>query len=292
MNLDHLAGGSVSEARKTQLNQAILNSSKQPFPGHPRLYGSNAEWDSRVALFDNLDPQCQFGGSHSGVGTVKNMQAMWDTITRGGRRCAGNQPSTPSAWSLTRPYMDGSLDTGVRGNQTDRLRILHLLRRELYCHQQQRNNCQFSAGDAQSLAANYIAGEVARLRNAPRSNQVPEWASEIGYPANFRFITYWHRTSEKFFDLGAEREFQNWTLFLDIFWDNPALSPSDRDFIAQELEYEIDSYLMSDQKRHWNLYGGNNWTPVLNSAALHWAILYYYEKPDKARQVLQIAVAT
>lgn len=243
-------------------------------------------------MFDELDPSCQFGGSHNGVGTVKNMQAMWDLMTRGGRRCNNQQPTTPLSHPLAKPYMDGSLNTAIRGTYTDRLRLLHLLRRELYCHEQQRNDCQFSASDTQQLVQKYIAGEVSRLRSALRSKEVPEWSDEIGYPSNFRFITYWHRTSEKFFDLGAEPEFQNWTLFLDTFWDHEALSQADRIFIEQELEYEIDSYLMSDQKKHWNLYGGNNWTPVLNSAAMHWALLYYYEKPSKARQVLEIALRT
>lgn len=291
-DLSHLWGGPITAARKQALNNLVLNSVKQPHTGHPRLYGSNSEWSEKNRLFDELDPACVFDGAHSGVGTVKNIQSMWDVMTRGGRRCANQQPATPVAHALAKPYMDGTLNIGIRGNYTDRLRLLHLIRRELYCHEQERNDCQFTANDTQQLTQKYIAGEVSRLRNAPRSSQVPEWADEIGYPANFRFITYWHRTSEKFFDLGAEPEFKNWTLFLDTFWDHPALNQSDRNFIAQELEYEIDSYLMSDQKKHWNLYGGNNWTPVLNAAAMHWALLYYYEKPAKARQVLEIALHT
>jgi hypothetical protein len=270
----------------------VLSSVKQPYQGHPRLYGNNDEWYGRVKLFDDLDPDCTFGGSHNGVGTVKNLQALWDIVTRGGRRCNNQQPTDPLTYALTKPYMDGTLNTGIRGTYTDRLRVLHLLRRELYCHEQQRNDCQFTNADTQALAQKYIAGEVSRLRNAPRSTQAPEWADEIGYPSNFRFITYWHRTSQKFFDLGAEPEFKNWTIFLDTFWNHPALSAADKNFIAEELELEIDSYLMSDQKKHWNLYGGNNWTPVLNSAAMHWALLYYYEKPAKARQVMEIALRT
>lgn len=291
-DLAHLWGGPITAARKQTLDNLVLSSAKQPHAGHPRLYGSNSEWSEKNRLFDELDPGCAFDGAHNGVGTVKNMQAMWDVMTRGGRRCANQQPATPTAHALAQPYMDGTLNIGIRGNYTDRLRLLHLIRRELYCHEQQRTDCQFTANDTQRLVQKYIAGEVSRLRSAPRSSQVPEWADEIGYPANFRFITYWHRTSEKFFDLGAEPEFKNWTLFLDTFWDHPALNQSDRNFIAQELEYEIDSYLMSDQKKHWNLYGGNNWTPVLNSAAMHWALLFYYEKPSKARQVLEIALLT
>ena len=289
-DLSHLWGGTITDERKTALDRAVLDSPKQPHTGHPRLYGSNAEWTAYFAPLDDLDSDCTLAGGVNGIGNVKNIKAVWESQSRGGVSCEGTVPATPMDHPLARPYVDGSLNTGIRGHYLDRLRVLHLIRRELHCHEQHPGDtgeCQFTAADLDTLVQGYVAGEMTRLRNAPRSDKTPDWAGEIGYPPGFSFITWWHRTSEKRFDLGAGKEFKAWTLFLDIFWDHPALGDEDQAWVERELGYEIDSYLMSARKGHWNLANGNNWTVVLNNAALHWAILFYHERPEKARRVLE-----
>lgn len=207
-------------------------------------------------------------------------------------------PTTPNAviptdlatHSDAKPYMTGTITTNTAGNHTSQARLLYLIRKLLYCHQQNPNNggaCQFSAAQTQELVTKFITAEITRLRNAPRTGVSPLWATEIGYPAGYQFNAHWHKAYKEFFDLGAEPAFKFWTLFQDTFWDNPSLNQTDRSYIEQELEYEVDSFIKSAEKNHWNLANGNNWTPVLNNAALHWAILYFYEKPEKAQQVLK-----
>lgn len=282
----------MTSTRQNQLDLAVLNSTLQPYHGHPRLYGSNAELIQRMSAFENLDPGCVMGGTVTGVGTVKQMQGQWDLNTKDGIRCL---PATPNAVIPTdlakhvdaKPYMNGSIVTDNAGNQTSRVRLLYLIRNLLYCHEQNPNDgssCAFSALQTQELVTKFIAAEMTRLRTAPRVNVDPDW---ISHPPGYRFNAHWHKAYKSFFDLGAEPAFKFWTIFQDMFWDNPALSSTDRTYIEQEMEYEIDSYIESAQRGHWNLINGNNWTPVLNNAAMHWAILYYYEKPAKARQVLK-----
>lgn len=296
MDLTHLWGGAVTSTRKNALDDAVINSSKQPYPGHPRLYGNNIELSQHVRAFEELDPTCSMGGTVTGVGTVKQMQGQWDLNTKGGIRCLPTTPNRAVPTSLSnhpdaKAYMDGTITTNTSGTQVKLLRALFLIRSLLYCHERNPVNgsaCQFSAAQTQELITKFIAAEMTRLRNAPRVGMPPMWADEIGtYPAGYEFNAHWHKAYKDFFDLGAEPAFKFWTLFQDIFWDHPSLSQTDRTYIEQELEYEIDSFLMSAKKGHWNLINGNNWTPVLNNAALHWAILYYYEKPAKAQQVLK-----
>lgn len=84
MDLTHLWGGAITSERKNALDDAVIHSTKQPYTGHPRLYGSNSELTQRMRAFEELDPNCSMGGTVSGVGTVKQMQGQWDLNTKGG----------------------------------------------------------------------------------------------------------------------------------------------------------------------------------------------------------------
>lgn len=290
MDLSHLWGGTVSEDRRRELDALVLDSEVTPPDRHPRLYGTDEQWAQRFEVFDHLDPDCQFEGFNKGIGTVNNIKNQWEWLVRGGRRCEGGLPEAPADHREAGVYINSEVDTDSKADRTRRLRILYLIRYLRYCHRSQSGECQFSAEDTQALSEAFIQQEIERLRNAPRVEDEPMWAGAIGYPEDFHFIAYWHRTSRKFFDLGAGPPFKFWTLFLDTFWNEPALSQADKDYVQRELEYEIDSYLHSAEVEHWNLANGNNWTPVLNSAAMHWALLNYHEKPDKAREVLRVAL--
>ncbi|MBK8186111.1 MAG: hypothetical protein IPK77_02005 [Cellvibrio sp.] len=181
MDLTHLWGGAITSERKNALDDAVIHSTKQPYTGHPRLYGSNSELTQRMRAFEELDPNCSMGGTVSGVGTVKQMQGQWDLNTKGGIRCL---PTTPNAviptdlatHSDAKPYMTGTITTNTAGNHTSQARLLYLIRKLLYCHQQNPNNggaCQFSAAQTQELVTKFITAEITRLRNAPRTGVSP-----------------------------------------------------------------------------------------------------------------------
>lgn len=218
---------------------------------------------------------------------------MWDRVLHGKTSCGGELNQELSKHHDAKYYY-GTVDTTKEEHEGRRLRVLHLIRREIVCHEPKNTiTCQFSASDRDILIQKFYDAEIIRLRTAPRFDpknqyQVPLWGSELGFPADYTFNKRWHRTnSAQFMVLEAAPAFKFWTLFLDILWNHSVLKSDDKVYIETELRYEIDSYLKQYREKHWTLFNGNNWTAVLNSAALHWAILNYYEEPELAKEVLK-----
>ena len=40
--------------------------------------------------------------------------------------------------------------------------------------------------------------------------------------------------------------------------------------------------------RHWSLWNGNNWTPVLCEGAMYWAVAYWHEDKARATRVIRV----
>lgn len=287
-------------------------------PGtRPRLYGVDAVWGPTVDAFVHFDPQCVRGGVLNGIGTVKHMGRVWDHLALGGARCDGRASPTLAAHPDFARYAtyDGTYDSeaGAEAGQltydTSRQRALYLVRWLRYCHRTTDGaGCIYSASEVDPIVPKLIAYEMDRLRSFT--------------PNGCGFYTRWHQTSSLFFDIGADRGFSFWNLWLDLLWDE--IAEADRNFVSDALEREIDSYLCSyegvhseycagafdppcnrplwpehDLTRpagfeqcHWSLCNFNNWTPVLNASALLWAINFYHEKPRKARAVLAAVLTT
>lgn len=288
----HLDGRELTQLEKEEIDNRILNSEIKPSVNHPRLYGADP-WDIFVANIESFDPDCRIGYTNSGRGSVINFKSMWDRVLYGRKSCADDLSSNLSQHNDAKHYY-GVVDTTREEQEVRRLRVLHLIRRELSCHDPKISiACQFSITDRDVLIQKFYDAEITRLRTAPRfdpTNQyhIPMWGSELGFPADYTFNKRWHRTnSAQFMVLEAAPAFKFWTLFLDILWNNSVLKPDDKNYIETELDYEISSYLKQNEEKHWSLYNGNNWTAVINSGALHWAILNYYERPEKSKKVLE-----
>ncbi|CAA0125322.1 Uncharacterised protein [BD1-7 clade bacterium] len=294
----HLALPEVEADLQAQLNNRTFNAEQEPALGHPRLYGSDSYWLAEQHAFEALDESCTMSGYASGEGTVINVKAAWDQRTKGGRVCASNVPTDIALHPDAKQYVNNTIDTSrppYPSVQMPRLRLLHLIRREQACHRAGRTDCQFTQADVEKVGRALITHEMTRLRNAPRAPDFwkPLYADELGFDADFRFIDAWHGANDRtFMVLEAAPAFKFWTLFLDVFWNSDWLSTEDRDLVGFELEQEISSYLLQIENKHWSLDNGNNWTPVVNAAALHWAILYWHEKPEKARKVLKGVIET
>ncbi|WP_111978477.1 hypothetical protein [Algibacillus agarilyticus] len=303
----HFTGDEISQARKIELINQVKNSLIQPSENHPRLYGDNSLWYQTIARFEALDPNCDWQGK-SGWGTIKNIKEEWDRYSLGGVECkSGNQapPSTLSEHSLAEKYnqavsiSNGQITVTKMDNwrRDNALQIVHLIRRMQHCHQihpeddpQQNlttNQCRFNQTEIANLSEKFIAYEFDRLRQEPLNS--------AGY------INAWHKGFQgKFFDLGAYPAFKLWTLILDTFWHSEYLKPADKQFVESHLANEIDSFIAiyylpkdaSGSLGRWALHNGNNWTPILDAAALFWAITYWHDTTysAKAHQVLDIVL--
>lgn len=281
----HFYQSDITETRKIELNNQVKHSITQPPNVHPRLYGINEQWYQSIELFEALDPDCLWLGE-IGQGTIKNIKSEWDRYSLGGQTCkTGSQglPTSIEEYSVANAYLKGTIG---KWRRDDAFKILHLIRRMNYCHEIEAE-CQYTTAEISALSSAYLTYEINRLRNTPRNTA-----------GN---ITSWHKGYQgKFFDLGAYPAFKLWTLILDTFWHSDLLAQADRQFIYDELEAEIDSYIeiynlplgASGALGRWAIHSGNNWTPVLNAAATFWAITFWHESEyaAKAKQVLGIVL--
>jgi hypothetical protein len=281
----HFFGGPVTEEQKRLLIEGVKNSSRQPPAEHPRLYGTNSDWYKTVELYNSLDPDCSWLGGN-GIGTVKNIKRTYDRYSIGGETCGVGNRAVPSSLqenNTARQYLAGELD---RWTNDSALNMVYLIRRMTHCHTVS-TDCTYSATEIDALSQAFLTYEFNRLRNEP--------LNASGY------VSRWHKGfSGSFFDLGAYPAFKLWTLILDTFWDSPYLLEDDKHFVQEKLAKEIDSYIeiyhlpsgSSGALGRWALHNGNNWTPILNAAALFWAITFWHDEQyaDKARQVLDIVL--
>ncbi len=273
--LDHFGNTEVSEGRKNELNDLVTNSPVQPFEGRPRLYGSNSQFEAKYAKFDILDPNCLFEGQ-KGIGVTVNIKNEYDILMYGGETCLNKDQTSLFHHKDAKFYLVENTDTYdvYRSHK-----VIFLIRRLMYCHEMQNSNCAYSENELNALIESFITYEIDYLKNAPKNE--------------FGFYKHFHKGyNGSFFDLGAVNPFMLWSLVLDQFWNHSALSQEDKDFVIAALDVEVDNYIESYNSKHWNIWNGNNWTMAVNSAILHYSILFYYERPARAKQLLDIVLET
>ena len=265
----HLFFNDITPERQEELDNHVLNSATQPYVGHPRLYGDDVQWSQRNVIYENLDTDCTMQGK-PGWGSIPNVKSSWEKRAKGGVTCEGKAPATLADHFAAKFYInqEGKWSWDLR------LQALYLIRYENNCHAMG-GTCLSTPAELALLKEQFLAYEFDRLRNLAVKNG---------------FIANWHKGyNGQFFDLGAKPPFQFWCLLLDVFWNDPTLTATDRDYVTGLLSNEIDSYIESYNTGHWSITNGNNWTAVLGEAATYWAILFYYEDP-RAQDVLQMVL--
>jgi cytochrome c peroxidase len=121
------------------------------------------------------------------------------------------------------------------------------------------------------------------LRNQSNLNDLK--TAFINYELN-RFDSVTWNWGYKCFDLGTEPEMKFWSIFVDVFWND--LSADDKAKIDAKLSDLIDCYLQQVEDKDWSIFNGNNWTPVLNKAAMYWTITYYHEDERAIKVVKEV----
>lgn len=236
----------------------------EPPPTHPRVFGPDEVWLPAQARFDTLP--CYGAPEHeswAGWGSVTNVKNVWDTITKGGTVCEGTVPDTLPDHPDAGPYLDGSAE--LDWNLDRAYRALHLIRRGRACRALGEPSCPFSEAELDRLAAELVRIELGRFE---------KWTWEN------------HGLG---FDLGTLVPMRYWSIFADVLWED--LSAEEHARLATEMRARIDIFLANYGARHWSLFNGNNWTPVLANAAMTWAIAYYHDDPvapEVVRTVLSV----
>ncbi len=290
-NYGYMDGRQLTDAQKEVLDQKVLSSLTQPVSEHPRLYGSNANWLSWLNSIEQYDQECVLAQSQSDLGAVQNFKSMWQRNIVDQPYC-DSQKNELIEYPEASAYLKKQVNISIAANEIQRLRVMHLIRRELACDGIA-YPCRYEKDERDELINVFVTAELTRLAQAPRVAEQSLWAQELNFPTDYRFNKWWHKSnSGQFMVLEAAPAFKFWTLFLDVLANTQYLPVADQTNIETELQYEIDSYLKQYETQHWSLFNGNNWTVVINSAALHWAILNYYEQPEKSKKVIGAVLKT
>lgn len=236
---------------------------KEPKLAHPRILGNNKEWRAYYQPFEDMD--CIESALDSDWGVVFNSKNIWDKTTKGVTLCRNGVSDSISTISDAKYYLDPlTTDTWLSKRA---LRILFLLRDQMDCLAQGSGGCLYSQSDITLLKQAFITSEMKRFDTI-------SWTS--GYVC---------------FDIGTEPHVKFWSIFVDIFWDDPDLSATDKAKIDNKLSEVMGCFVTQIEEKHWSIYNGNNWTPILDKAALYWAIVYYHED-SRANMVIKEVLRT
>lgn len=297
---EHFAPGyNLDQVDKDRLDDLVMRAAADLPKTHPRLYGSPQAFAQHIKTFDDADPSCDWTGETNAYAAIQNTKALWDRYTFGRDICpdtgAFALSDTPDAGYYLN-LVDGKPD----GNWNLRraLRVMHLIRRIDGCFQTAPEECAYDAAEFETLQKNFARIEYDNYLNLERN--------DFGNPKSWH-----HGGSGAYFDLGAINGFKIYSLFLDYFtldrgYENanggfaPFLLQAQYNEIAAELDRYIDMYLTQaddtnpDNDLLWTVENGNNWTYILNNAAMHWALAFYYNRDGspnpKAEQVLRTAL--
>lgn len=233
---------------------------KEPDLVHPRILGNNSEFKSYYGAFDALN--CIESAKDMGWGVVFNAKNIWDKNTKGVSLCHKDAPSSISEISDAQYYLNRQ--EGDSWKRDRALRVMFLLREMMDCHSGN-ESCLYSAEDVTLLKEAFIESEMARFDGV-------SW--DWGY---------------KCFDIGTEPPVKFWSIFVDVFWND--LESADKEKIDSKLSEKIGCFMDQVENKDWSLFNGNNWTPILDKAALYWAIAYYHED-ERAKDVVKEVLRT
>ena len=253
----------LSFAGASLLTESSFSPPTEPGINHPRLFGDNAAWLETNRAFDELpcsgEPEWSDWSSWGGLTNIKN---YWDRFTKGGSVCLDEVPTSIGDIDDAAAYLDGTATEAFDVSRATRM--LHLIRHERACRSTGLADCYHDEMEVEALAEALIEVEMGRIHDIV-------WSS-FGFG----------------FDLYTREPMRVYTLMADVLWDD--LTEEQHAEILDVTGEQVDAYLDHFYEPHWSIYNGNNWTPVLAEAALHWAIVYYHEDergPELAWRALQ-----
>ncbi|CAA6809329.1 MAG: Unknown protein, partial [uncultured Sulfurovum sp.] len=232
---------------------------KEPPLTHPRILGDAGEFKAYYQPFDDLN--CTETDKDYGWGVVFNAKNIWDKNTKGVSACKDAVGSLADVSDVDY-YLN--YEEGDSWSRNRALRVMFLLREMMDCHDGS-GTCLYTLSEVNALKEAFISSEMARFDSVT-------W--DWGY---------------KCFDIGTEPAVKFWSIFVDTFWND--LESSDKTKIDTELSDKIGCFLDQIESKDWSIFNGNNWTPILDKAALYWAIAYYHED-SRANEVVKEVLRT
>eukprot|EP00039_Didymoeca_costata_P030694 m.30897 g.30897 ORF g.30897 m.30897 type:complete len:1360 (+) comp8255_c0_seq1:208-4287(+) len=257
----------------------------------PRLFGSDDTWVSRfVNPFHNASckqtaPFNPGWGGHEGY---PDMKSKFEIRTKGYSSChtSGNERVAPATIREHRVVKASYGDPDFRSYRgstpvSNAYSAIHLARRMRHCHKinpSSPNLCQFNKSEVDWLANEIVTREFVSFHpDAVLSYSMAAWG--------------WEQASDGCcgFDLQTPVPLKLYSLLFDNFAvEAEAINATIASQIKEKMLEYINKFIKSFEDGDWNLWNGNNWTPVLSEGAMYWAIAFWYEFPTEAHRVVEI----
>ena len=279
------------------VTRSYWNPPTAPLAPRPRLFGDDAEW-SATAVQPFFDAPCTataaFSPGFGGAAGVPDFKTAFEVATLGYASChtTGKFAERPAS-ILHHPYVALSYaDPTFRSftGNTDwsaATRVFHLLRRMKVCHSAGNTGsgggppssrpCQFNATETAQLIATVITSEASSFDADARARNSDSWG--------------WEQDSDGCcgYDLFTAAAFKHYAVLIDVLGgDIQTSNPTFYAALAAKMATYARDFVRAYKAGHWSLWNGNNWTPVLSEGALYWAITFWHEETELAREVIHI----
>jgi hypothetical protein len=243
-----------------------------PALSRPRLFGQDSALDELRGHFQALP--CQPDLPASSYGGAVNARALFDNLVFGkSNLCAESSlPADPA--QLTNgvgDYLSRSPAQLLPLGQTYRertSRVVFFLRLMRHCRALSADPtaaCPYSSAQLDGIAAAVVSAELANL---------PLWT--------------WVTFPGVAFDLNVVDSLTHWCLVYDGLYGD--MTEAQRTQVFDAMTEHADGFISTAQQQQWPTHNGNNWTPVLSSGALVWAVTFWHEDPPRAQQVLSLVL--
>ena len=248
-----------------------------PSESHPRLFGNDTFWMSqRVRPF--FDASCE-PLAKDGVGWfedpgVADIKSHFEISARGFRSCheASKDGGDIASYGPARKYLE--FDGSAMPSYTDGLKVLHLLRRQWACaeaHSDSFASCEYNDTETDRLAQAVVQVDQIRFNSTT-------WTCGVSCGA---------ASGEVIFDLTTSEPVNYFSTWYDVLTSQPGLLDSALESqVSRALKEQMGLFRSAFLTGHWSLWNGNNWTPHLCIAAMVWAISFWHEEPEMAREVV------
>lgn len=255
----------------------------------PVLYGTDAVWLNHTLnpfLRQPCDAQAgqpKYSGWSGGFGPVSFKNAV-EQATLGYKTCQAAPLTSIDAHKSAALYLAATPPSAIISDH--KKGALHLLRRLHACHRgvgeallPGATACQFSLADTARLRAAVISREMGRDWGHRLQQEADKYGTKVG-------AWWWDHVwlNAGGFDLATSGAVTYYTQFIDIL--RPYLSSENITAIEGQMSIRIDMFLKTFDVGGWALWNGNNWTPILCSAAVHWVVQHWRDDNARARRVL------
>lgn len=273
---------SVSLVTRSYWNPAQMQA---PPAQRPRLFGGNAEW-LQASVDPFLEKPCvrtdAWSPGWGGDSGVPDFKGHFERSVLGFSTCKTGDVRPESIMdhaSVKASYATTGFKSFSGASARNKaLQVFHLLRRLRACHATGLGApCQFNSTETDRLAEAVVVREMALFSADAVQTSEEHWG--------------WEQTTDGCcgFDLFTAESLKHYSLFLDVLGDVAVAHNSTfYHALAGKMRSYILDYVGKFSEGDWALWNGNNWTPVLSEGVMHWAIAFWHEEPELARQAVHI----